>query len=1286
MKKHILKIIALLALQSIACTALMGQRTVIFSGVDFSGNGEKNVTRDGVTAIGYQNESNSAGHTLACVTPNGGNNSCIDFETCQRRMEFEVVSDDERITCIKIVFKVRDAGGKIYVVHAENKPVGKFDNTIYDNSGANTDLRIYELLNGGWNVTPAVATANGDNCSGHTINYSGEVVRKVILSSGLKWKNAGTVQYAVFSPNYNAGNVTNNTFTVMDNNTTNLQITPVRSWLAEVTLCIESLLPACVTPPADVNISGTQTYCQNATATPLTAAPQGGDPETFWYKWYSNTTNSNTGGTAIEGAASDTYTPSTTTVGTTYYYVEVWNGSGACTVTSAPYSVTVNSAPKVVVAYTDGGSYATLSWTAPPGVTVTGYNVYSCPTSACAAMTPLASLPATTTTYNVDGLDYYVVEATFTNACSSISSPVALVGRLNDPPIDTTPAEAGPTCGTLLAATTFAPASSINSNHISIDEVLWYDITNSVKLEIYPDQFPEAFALDGSFMTPGTTGYAIVSDPSILSSQLMPKNDGSNYLVYKLPYTGSSDNNDPNLYPLFKLSINGIEAGTNIMVKADFEYIPISCSSPHGNSSVRGWSSTGDKNPRDFSVTNRISGFYDGNANGITESDRSFWWRPTVKRSNDCGAIAFKSIYIYGCADKYVQKDFEGNSVCQGKTVNLRALGLGTATTGYEWYVCDATNSIWDYTQDDDACYEIIPGETGNILTVDVEDLILRRYKAKYNGEFTKPADVQGKVCCEVAENTSDKNRVVWSEDFGVVQPAQNRNPDPSPYVVNHTHLKDGEGHIFDGYYAIISNTSGSQNAVGSWPTGKTDHTGNIYGGFLVINLGGSTTNVQEVEIIKADVMEEFCAGTWYNFSMWTSQLASAQENPASFILRLWELLPNGSQGALLNEIYTGIMDINQMERWANYTVSTTPTTAVSGIRIQVISVGMSGNGNDLVFDDLQFTVCSPEVELKGGASVSCGTMVPLNVEFEGQADSYFSETYFLWQKSTDGGTTWVNDYGPAKNADTYSVIPYDENEELLYRVIVAGSAAVAVAVADGDADACEMYNITNVISLTCSNDCPFSGLDITSDGEDSYCADDIISPPPSLTVTITGAEPGNYTVVWEKKSTGDAAWLPIATNPVSNNGASIDDVTDTYTLPALPESATQYRVIITPDFSDICEMSAIITITVSNCCPAPELTPVEDIKLCEFETVDLTTIAAGICANNCGGITFTYWRGSGGEDDLDEETAKKIGSTGSDESDTYYIVVENDCGTSSSEAVDITIYSKVNTSPIYHK
>lgn len=64
------------------------------------------------------------------------------------------------------------------------------------------------------------------------------------------------------------------------------------------------------------------------------------------YQWYSNTTNSSTGGTMISGATSGTYSPPVDTVGTMYYYAIISNNGQACaTATTNAAAVAVSLQP-----------------------------------------------------------------------------------------------------------------------------------------------------------------------------------------------------------------------------------------------------------------------------------------------------------------------------------------------------------------------------------------------------------------------------------------------------------------------------------------------------------------------------------------------------------------------------------------------------------------------------------------------------------------------------------------------------------------------------------------------------------------------------------------------------------------------------------------------------------------------------------------------------------------------------------------------------------------------------
>jgi len=95
------------------------------------------------------------------------------------------------------------------------------------------------------------------------------------------------------------------------------------------------------------------TYTQNVAANALTVTAASPDGGTLSYQWYSSATNKTTDGTPV-GANSTSYTPSTATIGTTFYYVVVTNvnnsvnGIKTATATSNATAVTV-STPQIAV-------------------------------------------------------------------------------------------------------------------------------------------------------------------------------------------------------------------------------------------------------------------------------------------------------------------------------------------------------------------------------------------------------------------------------------------------------------------------------------------------------------------------------------------------------------------------------------------------------------------------------------------------------------------------------------------------------------------------------------------------------------------------------------------------------------------------------------------------------------------------------------------------------------------------------------------------------------------------
>ena len=121
---------------------------------------------------------------------------------------------------------------------------------------------------------------------------------------------------------------------------TNALTTGTTFYFCQVNFAANSACPTLVSNAATIIVASdpavsnpsNANYCQNATSvTPLTVTASGGINTAYLYQWYSNTNNSNIGGTPIAGANTSTYVPLVNQVGTFYYYCEVAQGSGCAT-------------------------------------------------------------------------------------------------------------------------------------------------------------------------------------------------------------------------------------------------------------------------------------------------------------------------------------------------------------------------------------------------------------------------------------------------------------------------------------------------------------------------------------------------------------------------------------------------------------------------------------------------------------------------------------------------------------------------------------------------------------------------------------------------------------------------------------------------------------------------------------------------------------------------------------------------------------------------------------------
>ena len=158
-----------------------------------------------------------------------------------------------------------------------------------------------------------------------------------------------------------------------------------------------SLITIDVNPNTSITTQPTgYSVCAGGTSTALSVIATG--TGTITYQWFSNTTNTNSGGTLIGSATNASYSPSVSTANTYYYYVQAT--SSCSSATSNAVSVVVNPKPTVTATVSPSSGAVCLGSTAI--LTGFGASIYSWSGGVTNAT---GFIPTATTTYILTGTD-----------------------------------------------------------------------------------------------------------------------------------------------------------------------------------------------------------------------------------------------------------------------------------------------------------------------------------------------------------------------------------------------------------------------------------------------------------------------------------------------------------------------------------------------------------------------------------------------------------------------------------------------------------------------------------------------------------------------------------------------------------------------------------------------------------------------------------------------------------------------------------------------------------------
>lgn len=237
------------------------------------------------------------------------------------------------------------------------------------------------------------------------------------------------------------------------------------------------------------------------------------------------------------------------------------------------------------------------------------------------------------------------------------------------------------------------------------------------------------------------------------------------------------------------------------------------------------------------------------------------------------------------------------------------------------------------------------------------------------------------------------------------------------------------DNRMFSGHWDIIGDHTGS-----STPAGNTPKAIGTRGGYmLVVNADYATSEAYRQTI------NGLCPNTSYEFSLWVRNVCT-NCGIDSTGTQTWKqgVYPNLTFAVDgLDRYSSGQVDtVGWMKK--GFMFKTGPTQ--TGIVISIRNNASGGGGNDWAIDDIALVTCNPNLTMLPSATttVCAGDQVNISCRVRSFFDNYTSWT---WERSTDGGTTWVN----TGYSNTSTALPTGNGEyeyEAFYPTFLAGVAA----------------------------------------------------------------------------------------------------------------------------------------------------------------------------------------------------------------------------------------------------
>lgn len=269
---------------------------------------------------------------------------------------------------------------------------------------------------------------------------------------------------------------------------------------------------------------------------------------------------------------------------------------------------------------------------------------------------------------------------------------------------------------------------------------------------------------------------------------------------------------------------------------------------------------------------------------------------------------------------------------------------------------------------------------------------------------------------------------VLYKQDFG----GNTSSPDiGNPLPDSVTSYIYTSGQINDGDYSIRKIVP---NTFPHWLSG-TDHTGNGY--MMVINASYDPGLFYQTRI------DGLCQGSSFYFSAWIANLLRAgSSDPLDPDIRF--VIRSVADSSIIADTTTGILGRYSILTWIQYGIHFKLPAGQSSVLLQMFNNQTGGAGNDLVMDDITFSLCGPPINigLAGTYQSSEDACVNDSVSFNAEIPTgYYKNPQYQWQFSTDT-VNWQDIAGA--NTTTLNLPRVSQADSGWYRLLVAEQGNIA--------------------------------------------------------------------------------------------------------------------------------------------------------------------------------------------------------------------------------------------------